>query len=80
MAQGTIYMVDGENLRRMMPSAPDSEDRMQELVARYPELITDGAGELLLISLRVIVLRTRNRVSRQPRISICRKNASTDYE
>jgi hypothetical protein len=33
----------------MTPSAPENEDRMQELVARYPELITDGDGQLLLI-------------------------------
>lgn len=49
MAQGVIYMVDGDGLRRMRPSAPENEDRMQELVARYPELITDGDGDLLLI-------------------------------
>ena len=50
MAQGIIYVVDGENLRRMRPSAPENEDRMQALVARYPELITDGDGDLLLIA------------------------------
>jgi hypothetical protein len=33
----------------MKPSAPESEDRMQALVARHPELITDGDGDLLLI-------------------------------
>jgi hypothetical protein len=49
MAQGVIYMVDGEGLKRMAPSAPESEDRMQQLVALYPELITDGDGDLLLI-------------------------------
>ena len=49
MAQGVIYMVDGDGLKRMTPSAPESEDRMQALVARYPELITDGDGDLLLI-------------------------------
>jgi hypothetical protein len=43
-------MVDGEGLRRMVPSAPENEDRMQTLVAQYPELITDGDGDLLLIS------------------------------
>ena len=42
-------MVDGDKLRRMVPSAPDSEDKMQILVAQYPELITDGSGDLLLI-------------------------------
>jgi hypothetical protein len=49
MTQGMIYMVDGTGLRRMSPSAPESEDRMQSLVASYPELISDGDGELLLI-------------------------------
>jgi len=49
MAQGVLYMVDGDGLRRMTPSAPENEDRMQLLVARYPELITDGDGDLLLI-------------------------------
>jgi hypothetical protein len=50
MSQGIIYMVDGDKLRRMTPSAPESEDRMQALVAQYPELITDGDGDLLLIA------------------------------
>lgn len=49
MSQGVIYMVDGEGLRRMTPSAPENEDRMQVLVAQYPELITDGDGDLLLV-------------------------------
>lgn len=49
MAQGIIYMVEGGGLRRMQPSVPENENRMQELVARYPELITDGDGDLLLI-------------------------------
>lgn len=50
MAGGNIYMVDASGgLRRMSPSAPESEDRMQELVALYPELITDGDGDLLLV-------------------------------
>src|SRR5207247_10764699 len=43
-------MVDqGGALHRMAPSAPATEDHMQALVARYPELITDGDGDLLLI-------------------------------
>lgn len=42
-------MVDGDGLRRMTPSAPENEDRMQALVAQYPELITDGDGDLLLV-------------------------------
>lgn len=50
MAQGNIYTVDANgDLRRMSPAAPENEDRMQELVAKYPELITDGDGDLLLI-------------------------------
>jgi len=49
-AQSYIYMVhpDG-SLRRMEPSPPETEDRMQALVARYPELISGGDGDLLLI-------------------------------
>lgn len=50
MSQGIIYIVDGDELRKMTPSAPESEDRMQALVAQYPELITDGDGDLLLIA------------------------------
>jgi hypothetical protein len=43
-------MVDeAGGLKRMAPSAPANEDQMQTLVARYPELITDGDGDLLLI-------------------------------
>lgn len=50
LVQGHIYMVDPDGgLRRMARSAPENEDRMQALVARYPELITDGDGDLLLI-------------------------------
>lgn len=50
MTKGTIFQVDKEGgLSRMTPSAPASEDVMQVLVAKYPELITDGDGELLLI-------------------------------
>lgn len=49
LAQGIIYMVDGKGLKRMAPSAPENEDRMQMLVAQYPELVTDGDGDLLLV-------------------------------
>src|SRR5262249_50328294 len=50
MAQGLIYIVDANgDLQRMTPSAPKNEDTMQSLVARHPELITDGDGDLLLI-------------------------------
>lgn len=50
MDGGTIYMV-GRNgdLARMRPSAPANEDRMQSLVAQYPELIGDTDGPLLLV-------------------------------
>lgn len=46
----TIYTVgkDGD-LARVRPSAPANEDRMQSLVAQYPELIGDKDGPLLLI-------------------------------
>ncbi|HEX5183798.1 MAG TPA: hypothetical protein VFW19_11690 [Allosphingosinicella sp.] len=50
MTQGILYMVDqGGALQRMTPSAPANEDEMQVLVARHPELITDGDGDLLLV-------------------------------
>lgn len=50
MSGGTVFLVDGNGLTRMRPGAPSSEDKMQELVARYPELIGDADGDLLLIS------------------------------
>jgi hypothetical protein len=50
MAHGMIYMVGADGaLTRMTPSAPASEAYMQALIARHPELITDGDGDLLLI-------------------------------
>ena len=50
MSGGAVFLVDGNNgLTRMRPSAPSSEDKMQDLVARYPELIGDTDGDLLLI-------------------------------
>ena len=50
MAQGIIYTVSPDgSLQKMASSAPENEDRMQELVAKYPELITDGDGDLLLV-------------------------------
>ena len=50
MTQGWLYMVDGAGaLTRLAPSAPVSEDEMQALVARHPELISDGDGGLLLV-------------------------------
>jgi hypothetical protein len=50
MGSGAIFLVDGDgNLTRMSPGAPPNEDHMQDLVARFPELIGDSDGELLLI-------------------------------
>src|SRR5689334_2125608 len=50
MANGNIYVLHREgSLTRMKPGAPASEDSMQALVAKYPELIGDADGELLLI-------------------------------
>lgn len=50
MSGGSIYLVAGNGaLTRMSPGAPATEDRIQELVARYPELIADRDGALLLI-------------------------------
>ena len=50
MTASTIFNVlsDG-TLARMSPGAPANEDQMQTLVARYPELIGDRDGPLLLI-------------------------------
>ncbi len=48
--QGLIYVVGADGgLTRMSPSVPVTGDRMQALIAQYPELITDGDGDLLLI-------------------------------
>lgn len=50
MATGNLYQIDtAGNLTRLSPSAPKSEDVMQDLVGRFPELISEGSGELLLI-------------------------------
>jgi len=50
MSSGSIFLVDSAGaLTRMSAAAPPNEDHMQELVARYPELIGDGEGDLLLI-------------------------------
>lgn len=49
MARSTIYVVDGNDLKRMNASVPENEARMQELVERYPELIAADDGELLLV-------------------------------
>ncbi len=62
--QGLIYLVgaDGE-LQRMKPSAPASEQVMQELVARHPEVISGGNGDLLLIRREAIWLYGRPSMS-----------------
>lgn len=50
MTRSAIYTVDGsETLIAMRPSEPRSEDFMQRLVAKHPELISDQDGALLLI-------------------------------
>lgn len=50
MSKGIIFTVDANGaLNAMRPSAPRDEDFMQQLVARYPELIADHDGRLLLI-------------------------------
>ena len=50
MTENTIFNVHPDGtLARMRPGAPASEDHMQALVARYPELIGDADGPLLLI-------------------------------
>lgn len=50
MTRSVIYTVDAQGeLTAMRPSEPRNEDFMQALVARHPELISDGDGRLLLI-------------------------------
>lgn len=50
MSRSVIYTVDADGqLTAMRPSEPRSEDFMQALVARYPEIIADADGGLLLI-------------------------------
>lgn len=49
MSRSTVYTVDAEGkITAMRPSEPQSEDFMQSLVARYPELIADQDDGLLL--------------------------------
>lgn len=50
MSGDAIFLVDADGeLARMKPAIPASEMKVQELIARYPELIADEDGELLLI-------------------------------
>jgi hypothetical protein len=50
LTRSTIYTVDASGtLIAMRPSEPRSEDFMQMLVAKHPELISDQDGALLLI-------------------------------
>lgn len=43
MSRSVIYTVDADGqLTAMRPSEPRSEDFMQALVARYPEIIADA--------------------------------------
>jgi hypothetical protein len=46
----TLYLVDGNSLTPMKPSAPPDENKLQDLIARYSDLIGDGDGDLLLVS------------------------------
>ncbi|MCR2834139.1 hypothetical protein [Parerythrobacter lacustris] len=45
----SVYIVETSGLREMKPAAPANEDHMQDLVARYPQLIA-GEDQLLLIA------------------------------
>ena len=45
----TLYLVDGDSLTPMKPSAPPDEDKLQDLIARYSDLIGDSDGDLLLV-------------------------------
>jgi hypothetical protein len=48
--RSTLFLVRPDaGLVAMRPSAPTTEDELQALIARYPELIGDSDGELLLI-------------------------------
>lgn len=50
MSGDAIFLVDADGeLARMQPAIPASEVKVQELIARYPELIADDDGGLLLI-------------------------------
>lgn len=50
MAADAIFNVHADGtLAHMLPGAPANEDHMQMLVARYPEIIGDRDGPLLLI-------------------------------
>lgn len=49
MSRSIIYTVSNGKLTAMRPSAPESEDAMQLLVAQHPEIIADDDGQLLLI-------------------------------
>jgi hypothetical protein len=50
MARSLIYTVDASGaLTAMQPAEPRSEDFMQHLVGKYPQIISDRDGDLLLI-------------------------------
>jgi RecB family endonuclease NucS len=49
VSRSIIYTVSNGKLSAMKPSAPESEDAMQLLVAQHPQIIADEDGELLLI-------------------------------
>ncbi len=65
MSAGTIYTVGSDGgLARMRPGAPASEDEIQELIARHPDLIGDDDGKLLLIRREHLVSDATNGSSR----------------
>jgi len=49
VSRSIIYTVSDGKLTAMKPSAPESEDAMQLLVAQHPQIIADEDGDLLLI-------------------------------
>jgi RecB family endonuclease NucS len=49
VTRATIYTISEGPLTAITPAAPESEDRMQKLIADHPEIIADGTGALPLI-------------------------------
>lgn len=48
--EGIIYSEDAEGrLVAMRPAAPSSEDDLQDLIARFPEIVTNEGNPLLLV-------------------------------
>lgn len=44
------YLVDGDRLTAMAPSAPPDEDRLQTMIESHPALVGRGDGALLLVA------------------------------